>query len=186
MIKKLLPIIFFLFLISCSSENENKTSEIELSGEKVKIMNPSTGIDTAGGKISPTIRYKLPDDEIYVTYPENNPTIILFVAHWCPYCQEEIPEVIRWIEEDGVLEKGLSVLLVVTSTDPSKPNYPPKDWLYNEKWQYPVIYDDSNNSIANYFGVQYFPSWVFTEGDKSIAMTYAGKISKEELSKLIN
>ena len=67
MIKKLLPIIFFLFLISCSSENENKTSEIELSGEKVKIMNPSTGIDTAGGKISPTIRYKLPDDEIYVT-----------------------------------------------------------------------------------------------------------------------
>ncbi len=52
MIKKLLPIIFFLFLISCSSENENKTSEIELSGEKVKIMNPSTGIDTAGGLVS--------------------------------------------------------------------------------------------------------------------------------------
>ena len=77
-------------------------------------------------------------------------------------------------------------MLVVTSKDPSKPNYPPKDWLYNEKWQYPVIYDDSNNSIANYFGVQYFPSWVFTESDKSIAMTYAGKISKEELSKLIN
>ena len=70
-------------------------SEIELSGEKVSIMNPRTGIDTAGGKISPTIRYKLPDDEIYVTYPENNPTIILFVAHWCPYCQEEIPEVIK-------------------------------------------------------------------------------------------
>ena len=157
MIKKLLTIIFFLFLFSCSSENENNTSEIELSGEKVKIMNPSTGIDTAAGKISPTIRYKLPNDEIYVTYPENNPTIILFVAHWCPYCQEEIPEVIKWIEEDGVLEKGLSVLLVVTSTDSSKPNYPPKDWLYNEKWQYPVIYDDSNNSIANYFGVQYFP-----------------------------
>ena len=89
-------------------------------------MNPSTGIDTAAGKISPTIRYKLPNDEIYVTYPENNPTIILFVAHWCPYCQEEIPEVIKWIEEDGVLEKGLSVLLVVTSTDSSKPNYPLK------------------------------------------------------------
>ena len=99
---------------------------------------------------------------------------------------DDYKRVIKWIEEDGVLEKGLSVLLVVTSTDPSKPNYPPKDWLYNEKWQYPVIYDDSNNSIANYFGVQYFPSWVFTEGDKSIAMTYAGKISKEELSKLIN
>ena len=43
MIKKLLPIIFFLFLISCSSENENKTSEIELSGEKVKIIEGFAG-----------------------------------------------------------------------------------------------------------------------------------------------
>jgi hypothetical protein len=125
--KKLLPIIFFLFLISCSSENENKSSEIELSGEKVKIMNPSTGIDTAGGKISPTIRYKPPGDEMNVTHPENNPTIILWVAHWCPYRQEEIPEVIKWIEEDGALEKGLRVASAATSTDPSKPNHPPKE-----------------------------------------------------------
>ena len=49
---KIINIIFFLFLFSCSSENENNTSEIELSGEKVEIMNPSTGIDTAAGKIS--------------------------------------------------------------------------------------------------------------------------------------
>ena len=185
MIKKIIPVIFFI-LLSCASVNEEKVSEVELIGEKVSIMNPRTGEDTAEGKISPTIKYKLPDDEIYVTYPENNPTIILFVAHWCPYCQEEIPEVIKWIEEDEVLEKGLSVILVVTSTDSSRPNYPPEDWLYNEKWQFPIIYDDDNNSIADYFGVEYFPSWVFTESDKTIAMTYAGKISKEELANLIN
>ena len=80
----------------------------------------------------------------------------------------------------------MNVLLVVTSTDSEKSNYPPDEWLFNEKWQYPVIYDDEQNNIAKHFGVSYFPSWVFTENDGVIAFTHAGKITKEELSNLVN
>lgn len=185
--KTILILLFVFFSLSCSdSEIENFASEVELSGEKISISTPNSGIDSASGEMSPKILYKMPGDEIYIEYPENVPTIILFVSHWCPYCQEEIPEVVNWIEEDEIIQKGVNVLLVVTSTDSEKSNYPPDEWLFNEKWQYPVIYDDEENNIAKYFGVSYFPSWVFTENDGVIAFTHAGIITQEELSKLVN
>jgi len=176
-----------LFVFSCSnSEKNNFISNIELTGEKIEIAIPNSGLDSASGKNSPIIKFKVPGDDIYVNYPGKSPTIFIFVAHWCPYCQEEIPEVIKWIEEDQIIQKGVNVVLIATSSDSGKSNYPPDEWLFNEKWQYPVIYDDANNQIANHFGVSYFPSWVFTENDGVIAFTHAGKITKEELSNLVN
>jgi cytochrome c biogenesis protein CcmG, thiol:disulfide interchange protein DsbE len=186
--KKTIFLFFFLILLfSCSnSENNKLISDIEISGEKIEIATPKTGIDSASGKFSPIIKHKLSSESPIISYPENSPTIFLFVAHWCPFCQEEIPEVVQWIEEGNIIEKGVKIVLVVTSIDPEKPNYPPDEWLFNEKWQYPVIYDDKKNLIAEHFGVSYFPSWVFTENDGMVAFTHAGKITKEELSQLVN
>jgi len=186
--KKSIFIFLFLFLFfSCSSSETNKLiSDIEITGEKIEISIPNSGVDSASGKFSPVINHKISNDNPIVSYPENTPTIFLFVAHWCPFCQEELPEVIQWIEEDQILEKGVKVVLIVTSIDSEKPNYPPDAWLFNEKWQYPVIYDDQKNLIAEHFGVSYFPSWVFTENDGMVAFTHAGKITKEELSQLVN
>ncbi|MBL07096.1 MAG: hypothetical protein CL773_04505 [Chloroflexi bacterium] len=186
-LQTLLLSLFLFVVFSCSNpENNSMVSEFELSGEKTEISVPNSGIDSASGKNSPIIKLKVPGDNLFVNYPENSPTILLFVAHWCPYCQEEIPEVVKWIEEDQIIQKGVNVVLIATSTDSGKSNYPPDEWLFNEKWQYPVIYDDANNQIADYFGVSYFPSWVFTENDGLIAFTHAGKITKEELSNLVN
>ena len=42
------------------------------------------------------------------------------------------------------------------------------------------------NSLSDYFGITYFPSWVFTESDGTIALTHAGRLGIDELSKLIN
>ena len=185
--KSIFIFLSMLIIFSCSNSETTKfISDTELIGEKIEISIPNSGIDTASGKISPTIKYKILGDDLVVNYPENTPTILLFVAHWCPYCQEEIPEVIEWIQQDNVIEKGVNVVLIVTSIDSGKSNYPPDEWLFNEKWQYPVIYDDEENKIAEHFGVSYFPSWVFTENDGMIAFTHAGKITREELSKLVN
>tara|TARA_B110000438_G_C15661218_1_gene583987 strand:- start:167 stop:751 length:585 start_codon:yes stop_codon:yes gene_type:complete len=187
-LNKILSLILLsLFFFACSQENQNNiSSEFSISGEKISIADPQTRIDNFRGINSPVIEFKIPEENIYITYPENTPTIFLFVAHWCPFCQEEIPEVKKWIEDNDILNKGVNVVLIVTSTDSNKVNYPPDSWLYNESWKYPVIYDDSTNSLADYFGVSYFPSWVFTESNGQVAFTHAGKIGLEELTKLIN
>ena len=187
-LNKILSLILLsLFFFAFSQENQNNiSSEFSISGEKISIADPQTRIDNFRGINSPVIEFKIPEENIYITYPENTPTIFLFVAHWCPFCQEEIPEVKKWIEDNDILNKGVNVVLIVTSTDSNKVNYPPDSWLYNESWKYPVIYDDSTNSLADYFGVSYFPSWVFTESNGQVAFTHAGKIGLEELTKLIN
>ena len=187
-LNKILSLILLsLFFFACSQENQNNiSSEFSISGEKISIADPQTRIDNFRGINSPVIEFKIPEENIYITYPENTPTIFLFVAHWCPFGQEEIPEVKKWIEDNDILNKGVNVVLIVTSTDSNKVNYPPDSWLYNESWKYPVIYDDSTNSLADYFGVSYFPSWVFTESNGQVAFTHAGKIGLEELTKLIN
>jgi thiol-disulfide isomerase/thioredoxin len=185
--KTIYLILILLILISCSKENKiNFSSDFSISGEKILIVDPQTKQDTFRGMNSPVIEYKIPEENIYVTYPENTPTIFLFVAHWCPFCQEELPEVVNWIENNDVLAKGVNVVLIVTDINPNKANYPPDSWLYNERWKYPVIYDDDQSTLAEYFGVSYFPSWVFTETNGEIAFTHAGKIGVEELSKLVN
>jgi|TARA_B110000263_G_scaffold15848_1_gene12831 cytochrome c biogenesis protein CcmG/thiol:disulfide interchange protein DsbE len=186
-LKTLSLILISLIFFACSQEIENNiTSEFLISGEQISIADPQTRLDNSRGMNSPVVEFKIPEEDIYVTYPENTPTIFLFVAHWCPYCQEEIPEVINWIEDNDILNKGVNVVLIVTSTDSNKNNYPPDSWLYNVSWKYPVIYDDERNSLAGHFGVSYFPSWVFTESDGKIAFTHAGKIGLEELTQLIN
>ena len=184
----LIPLILIsLVSISCSEEIEtNFSSVFSISGEKISIVDPLTKVDNSRGMNSPVVEFKIPEENIYVTYPENTPTIFLFVAHWCPFCQEELPEVVNWIEDKDILNKGVNIVLIVTNIDSNKANYPPDAWLYNERWKYPVIYDDEEATLAEYFGVSYFPSWVFTETSGEIAFTHAGKIGVEALTKLIN
>ena len=188
-LNKILSLILLsLFFFACSQENQNNiSSEFSISGEKISIADPQTRIDNFRGINSPVIEFKIPEENIYITYPENTPTIFLFVAHWCPFCQEEIPEVKKWIEDNDILNKGVNVVLIVTSTDSNKVKLSTRLLGFIMKvGKYPVIYDDSTNSLADYFGVSYFPSWVFTESNGQVAFTHAGKIGLEELTKLIN
>ena len=185
--KRTLSLFIFLFLsISCTNDLEFQNySDFKVSGEKIQIYDPQTRLDVSRGDFSPIIELQI-NKESSVIYPDNRPTIFLFVAHWCPYCREEIPEVIEWINQADLINKDVNIVLVVTHTDPEKNNYPPDNWLFNENWQYPVIYDDNQNTLSEHFGITYFPSWVFTESDGEIALTFAGRLGIDELQKLVN
>ena len=112
----ILPLIFIFSLISCSTEevsSDSDTKEKEynhhvssfsVSGEKLSIFDPASEIDSTQGKKSPKINYLLESQNLYVNYPDERPTIFLFVAHWCPYCQNEIPVVKNWIQNEQLFE----------------------------------------------------------------------------------
>ena len=194
----ILLFIFIFSLISCSSEEVSSDSDtnvkeynhpvssFSVSGEKLSIFDPASEIDSTQGKKSPKINYLLESQNLYVNYPDERPTIFLFVAHWCPYCQDEIPVVKNWIQNEQLFEHGINIVLVVTNTNPDKSNYPPDLWLNNEEWGYPVIYDDNFSTLGKYFGVPAFPYWVFTEPDGTIAFRFAGSLSEEQLINIID
>ena len=194
----ILLFIFIFSLMSCSGEevsSDSDTKEKEynhhvssfsVSGEKLSIFDPASEIDSTQGKKSPKINYLLESQNLYVNYPDERPTIFLFVAHWCPYCQNEIPVVKNWIQNEQLFEHGINVVLVVTNTNPDKSNNPPDLWLNRAEWEYPVIYDDNFSTLGKYFGVPAFPYWVFTEPDGTIAFRFAGSLSEEQLINIID
>ena len=146
---KIIVLLFILIfsLISCSGEEVSSDSDTEVkeynhhvsnfsvSGEKLSIFDPASEIDSTQGKKSPKINYLLESQNLYVNYPDERPTIFLFVAHWCPYCQNEIPVVKNWIQNEQLFEQGVNIVLVVTNINPDKSNYPPDLWLNREEWE---------------------------------------------------
>ena len=93
-------------------------------------------------------------------------TMIVFLAHWCPACNAEVPVVNSWLEEDG-LPEGTEVRAVATGIDPTRPNFPPDEWLRERSWTVPTIIDP-DGSIAAAYGLESYPFWVFVDSEGTV------------------
>ena len=121
-----------------------------------------------------------------VTTKTDAPQMIVFLAHWCPHCQREVPLLVEW-ERNGEVPAGLEVMAVATATNPTNPNFPPSEWLTREQFPalWPVLVDDGANSAGNAFGVSGYPFFVLTDAEGKVVFRGSGEISKEELTSII-
>lgn len=115
---------------------------------------------------------------------DGRPKIILFLAHWCPHCQTEVPEVNQWLD-DGNLSDDVDLYSVTVMTDYNKSNWPPQDWLIAGDWQLPVIMDDGASSAAFAYGVVSVPFYVVLDGNNSTLVRVSGGIGAEGLDTLV-
>lgn len=109
---------------------------------------------------------------------------IVFLAHWCPHCQEEVPRVQEWLDNGGGVE-GVDLYSVSTAASSARDNYPASTWLDNENWTLPVIVDDQDGSVHTAYGAGPFPYWVFLNADGTVAVRTAGQLSIDQLEELI-
>jgi thiol-disulfide isomerase/thioredoxin len=115
---------------------------------------------------------------------DGTPKLLLFLAHWCPHCREEVPKVQDWLDANG-LPEGVDFVSVATSIDQSRPNYPPDGWLASEGWTPPVLVD-SDDSVATAFGLSAFPYWVAVNGDGTVAQRWTGSVDTAQLGALFD
>ena len=118
------------------------------------------------------------------------PTMVVFLAHWCPHCNAEIP-VINELRDSGAFPDGLNVVGVSTAGNAGRPNFPPGRWLEQMDWSYPVIMDgvDMEREIfiaADALGVTGFPFTVLIDGDGTVQARWSGGRSGSEISALVN
>ena len=111
---------------------------------------------------------------------DGRPKLIVFLAHWCPHCQAEVPWVQAWVES-GAKPDGVDLYAVPTWIDSGRENYPPDAWLQREGWTSPVLVD-SDDTVADAFGVRGVPFWVFLRSDGTVALRIAGGVSEQELT----
>jgi len=103
-------------------------------------------------------------------------------AHWCPYCQEELPELNTWWPEAKDNFAGAELVTITTSMDPSRGN-PLEPYLESSQFQFPVVVD-VDTSIAAQMGVNAFPFWMVTDGDGTVLLRTAGALHIDQVEEI--
>lgn len=141
--------------------------------------------DPAVGMKIPTVTGKDFDgNDITISGDDGKAKVILFVAHWCPHCQKEVPLLKEHL--DGVpMPDDVELVTVSTSVKPGADNYPPSEWLAEEGWSAPVLADDENSSVAQAFGLSSFPYFVVVDADGNVVGRASGELTTDQFDQIV-
>ncbi len=117
--------------------------------------------------------------EIVIGAPTDNPTMLVFLAHWCPACNEEVPVLVE-LEEAGRLPDGLDVVGVSTAVAADRENFPPSEWIAEQGWPWPTMADSEELDAMNTFGGNAFPFIVVVDSDGTVLARRSGVATADE------
>jgi cell division protein FtsL/thiol-disulfide isomerase/thioredoxin len=122
------------------------------------------------------------DAELTIDPADGTKRVWMVWAHWCPYCQQELPELDAWWPEASDTFPNAELVTVTTSMDPSRGN-PLESYLESSQFVFPVVVD-VDTKIAAQFGVNAFPFWMVTDGDGTVLFRTAGALGMEAIEQL--
>ena len=153
-------------------------SPVTVDGTALPML-PDSGSDPAAGSAMPTLSGTGLDGSAVTIPATGRPAMIMFVAHWCPHCQVEVP-VVQQSVDDGGLPDGVDLVAVSTAVAPRRPNYPPGDWLEREGWTAPVLVD-GNDAAAEAAGLSAYPFFVGVDGQGEVVGRASGELTTDQL-----
>jgi cytochrome c biogenesis protein CcmG/thiol:disulfide interchange protein DsbE len=165
-----------------SAEGVEETRPVSISGDALPEL-PQSGSDPAVGKNIPEATGQSFDGSPVSIGNDGRAKLIVFVAHWCPHCRNEIPVLADWLESNQ-LPNGVDLYAVSTGVDSKRPNYPPSAWLEKEGWTAPTLADSSDGKAANAFGLSAFPYFLAVDGSGKVVARTTGEIGPEAFSDL--
>lgn len=134
----------------------------------------SAADDPAVGAKAPIVTGQRFDGTPITLQANGKPTVIFFLAHWCPHCNREVPALVNEWTAHG-LPKGIQLLSVATGSDPNAPNWPPSTWLAEEKWPVPALADSEGFDAAAAYGLTSYPFFVMLKPDGTVFLRNAGE-----------
>ncbi len=155
-------------------------STVAVSGTPLATLTDSTK-DPAVGKTAPTLTGVTFNGSPVTIGNTGRAHLVIFVAHWCPHCQAEVPRIVSLATAGQI---PVPVVSVATGTDPSRPNYPPSAWLAREGWPYPVLVDTKTETAATSYGLPGYPFLVFVDAQGKVVGRLSGEVATSDLTKL--
>jgi thiol-disulfide isomerase/thioredoxin len=154
-----------------------------VEGDPLPVLTPGSE-DVAVGLTAPTVTGADWNGNSVSIEPDGTPKIVIFLAHWCPHCQAEVPVIQQWIN-DGNVPDTVEIVSVATGTDRLRPNWPPQDWLEEEGWTPPVIMDDELTTVAVNYGMGSTPMFAVLDGENNNLGRISGELPVEALDQLV-
>src|SRR3546814_5978603 len=136
--------------------SKQQTAPVTIGGDPLPEL---AGQDAAIGTKAPVVTGQTFDGTTIEITDDGRPKVLVFLAHWCPHCQAEVPVLVDWAAENGMPEE-VDVYGVSTSTNETRPNTPTSAWLDQEGWEYPTPADSPESQTATAFGLSGFPFFV--------------------------
>lgn len=153
------------------------------TGDALPAMPDGGASDPAVGKTAPTLVGSTFDGSSLSITPGVRPTLVMFVAHWCPHCQREVPQVVKWLAAGAA--DGVDLRVVSTGTDAKLPNYPPSAWLAGEGLDVPTMVDSEMTDGATAYGLTSFPFFVAVDAKGTVTKRMSGELSEEQFTSLV-
>jgi thiol-disulfide isomerase/thioredoxin len=143
---------------------------------------PESGADTETGKSVAVLKgYDLQGRPISIDPAgEGKATLVVFLAHWCQFCNREIPVLNKW-RESGEVPTGLRVVGITTGSKADQANWPPSKWLTAMKWPFEVMADSEAQEAARAYGVGGYPFMAFVGANGKITARTSGEVPVEQI-----
>ena len=143
-------------------------------------------IDPMLGQVAPTLNGATFDGSgVSVTPGDGQAYMIVFLAHWCPHCNREVPRLIEW-QASGAVPSELQVVGVSTAVASDRPNYPPSQWVVDKGWTWPILADSSSREAAEAYGVSGFPFFVIVGADGTVKARVSGEVEIPALTQIVS
>lgn len=177
---------------AAAANAKQQTADITVSGEPLPQMPETNGqyftdpaTDKGIGLPAPKIEGESFDGSTVTVDPtDGTPKVIVFVAHWCPHCQKEVPLVQEWIDA-GLVPDGVELFAVSTAVAADRPNYPPSEWIAGVGWEPPVLLDNPDQAAASAYGLGGYPFFVLIGADGKVVQRGSGEIPENDFVTLL-
>lgn len=145
--------------------------DVEIEGEPLPRFDPDGADDPAIGQRPPVLVGEAVDGVVHTISPDiDGPIMLVFLAHWCPACNVEVPHLVQ-LDDEGRLPDDLNVYGVLTAVAPDRPGFPPSEWLAGFGWPWVSVADGVDFDVeppqwaaADAFGLSAYPYIVLVDG----------------------
>ena len=170
---------------SDGSVSAGENQPVEVVGEVLEAL-PESNDDSTIGLTAPTLNgYAFDGSNLSVTPGDGKPYMLVFLAHWCPHCNREIPRLIEW-QASGAIPADLQIIGVSTAVASDRPNYPPSQWLVAKGWPWPVMVDSEAMDAAEAYGVSGYPFFALVGADGKVKVRGSGELEIDQLNQIVD
>ena len=157
---------------------------VDVTGDPLPGLATVVDVDAAVGMAMPVVDGATFDgNPVTVGGSTDGATLYVFLAHWCPACNDEIPELIE-LDNRGGIPDGVNVVAISTAVEETGPNYPPSKWIVDKDWpaKWPVMADSVESTGFVVSGGGGFPYLVIADAEGNVLDRASGTKSAEELA----
>jgi hypothetical protein len=160
--------------------------EVTIDGDPLPLLDPSSGgvaeFDPAAGSAAPIVSGTDWNGDPSTVGGEGS-QLVVFLAHWCPNCQAEVPVLVDLMAGGDTID-GVPVVAVPTSSNATRTEFPPAAWLDREGWTGEVVMDDAETSVLAAYGLAAFPAWAVIGPDGEIVTRATGQLPADAIRAL--